>query len=144
LLNACFNAFFYGDLLTQIKQQFHFVHKIAFLLAFQFAVLSTQPVWQPLKQALFGSCGGSSSSVSAMTCAAAPTLPSGDTDDKTTDDCCFPWCCCFPCCCYCQQLAQMALFAEGEKNTRPAEATKILNSANLGGHFQPPELAQHG
>ena len=122
------------------------MHKIAFILAIQFAVLSTQPLWQPLKQALFGSCGESVCSVEMMACAASPTLPGcpeGNEDESSPDGCCVPFQCCFTCCCYCQQAAQLPDFAEGEKNTRPNEQTKTLRSTITNEHFQPPEFSHH-
>ncbi|MCF8243734.1 MAG: hypothetical protein K9J37_02545 [Saprospiraceae bacterium] len=119
------------------------MQKIAFILAIQFAVFSTQPLWQPLAQAMFGSCGSETCGLTAMSCAASPTLPdspSKDADGKTPDSCCVPFQCCFPCCCYCQQTAQFSDFAEGETNTRPNETTKVLHSAHVGEHFQPRSL----
>jgi hypothetical protein len=121
------------------------LHRIAFILAFQFAVLSTQPLWQPLKQALFGSCGANTCSTTAMACAAAPTLPgcpSGNEEDgHSAKGCCAPFQCCFPCCCYCQATTHFPDFAEQNDNARPNEDTKALHSTNLGEHFQPPEFA---
>jgi hypothetical protein len=115
------------------------LHRIAFVLAILFAVLSTQPIWQPLKQAMFGNCGGGT----ACSASAAPHgCPSGNDDPASTDGCCAPFSCsCFPCFSYCQQPVHFPDFAEGEKNTRPGEDTKPLHSASIGGHFQPPELS---
>ncbi len=99
-------------------------------------------MWQPLATELFGSCGSDACGVTAMSCAASPTLPSNP-DGKAPEGCCVPFQCCFPCFCYCQQPAELPDFAEGEKNTHPNETTKTLHSAHVGEHFQPPEFAQH-
>lgn len=121
------------------------MHRIAFILAIQFAVLSTQPIWQPLKQTLFGSCGANTcSSTVATGGTTAPTLPgcpSGNEDGQSANGCCAPFQCCFPCCCYCQQPTQFPDFTETNDNARPNEDTKSLHSTNLGEHFQPPEFA---
>ncbi|MBK8567794.1 MAG: hypothetical protein IPN76_31865 [Saprospiraceae bacterium] len=119
------------------------MYRIAFILAIQFAVLSTQPLWQPLKLALFGDCGGGVCGAAATSCAAAPTLPCSPTSNEQDDaakGCCAPFQCCFPCCCYCQQPAHFPDFAEAKDNARPSEEIKALHSIHLQAHFQPPEM----
>ncbi|MBI5914138.1 MAG: hypothetical protein HY842_02080 [Bacteroidetes bacterium] len=117
---------------------------IAFILAIHVAVCSTQPAWQPLKQAMFGSCGGSSCSVVAMTCVASPTLPGSPAsgEDAQPTGCCVPFQCCFPCCCFCVKPEPLTLSHPAtEKMIRPSEQTETLRSQCSTEHFQPPEMA---
>ncbi len=137
------STFYFTDSCS--RKSNHLVHRIALILALHFAVFSTQPIWQPLTKALFGSCGGSTCSTTAMACAAAPILPtspsSDDEDDQTSKGCCVPFQCCFSCCCYCTQQAQFTDLELLVENSRPSETTKTLHSAYQGKHFQPPDLA---